>query len=579
MDQSDSETNPTVVMPNSQPEPEQTIQTLEPTPVLKPQSLVDAATPPNGQIPPTPPDEPQTPQPTPEKPNKKSKKLWVILVAILAVLLAGASAYWFLVRDGKNPSKTAIVKKEIPLLRIANSQGTPSGVYPSGDGYIPDIELAEQTFEGLVHFQEGSKIAPLLATSWSNPDESTWVFTLKTGVKFHTGRTMSAEDVKHSLENFKDNFWYATSGLAITSVKVIDDNHIEIKTDGPDPSLLNKLVVINIMDSKSELKSDVRNGTGPYTSEEEIKDPQTLKELKLVAFDDYHGGKPTVRAINFKYFTTNEEALDAYKKGEVDMVETDTSKEELNAVLRSGDKIIEFSNLVVYYLGFNFNSDESPILNQKVREAIYLATDPAALIAARKASGIPAGQITTVEVPGYNPDITRPERDVAKAKALLKEAGYPDGVTIKLSYYPTSEDAANEIARQLKEAGITLTLDPQGDETYDDVVYGGGAEMFFAGSSASNLDANAVFTSEFRDTPNFSDKDINAAIDDAAKTLDQEKRLAILQKISKDLMDQQRWVPLYTPTSSLIVKNTYVINRDVNGTGLGVYFWKVYETE
>src|SRR3990167_2710487 len=520
MDQSDSETNPTVVMPNSQPEPEQTIQTLEPTPVLKPQSLVDAATPPNGQIPPTPPDEPQTPQPTPEKPNKKSKKLWVILVAILAVLLAGASAYWFLVRDVKNPSKTVIVKKEIPLLRIANSQGTPSGIYPSGDGYIPDIELAEQTFEGLVHFQEGSKIAPLLATSWSNPDESTWVFTLKTGVKFHTGRTMSAEDVKHSLENFKDNFWYATSGLAITSVKVIDDNHIEIKTDGPDPSLLNKLVVINIMDSKSELKSDVRNGTGPYTSEEEI-----------------------------------------------------------NAVLRSGDKIIEFSNLVVYYLGFNFNSAESPILNQKVREAIYLATDPAALIAARKGSGIPAGQITTVEVPGYNPDITRPERDVTKAKALLKEAGYPDGVTIKLSYYPTSEDAANEIARQLKEAGITLTLDPQGDETYDDVVYGGGAEMFFAGSSASNLDANAVFTSEFRDTPNFSDKDINAAIDDAAKTLDQEKRLAILQKISKDLMDQQRWVPLYTPTSSLIVKNTYVINRDVNGTGLGVYFWKVYETE
>src|SRR3990167_9673111 len=110
MDQSDSEINPTVVMPNSQPEPEQTIQTPEPTPVRKPQSSVDTTTSPTGQIPPTPPDETQTPQPTPEKPNKKSKKLWVVLAASLAVLLAGASAYWFLVRDGKNPSKTAIVK-------------------------------------------------------------------------------------------------------------------------------------------------------------------------------------------------------------------------------------------------------------------------------------------------------------------------------------------------------------------------------------------------------------------------------------------------------------------------------------
>jgi peptide/nickel transport system substrate-binding protein len=513
--------------------------------------------------------------PTPLPGGRSVFTRFLIPVVAGLLLLAGIGGY-LLWRSQQKAPEAAVVKKDIPIIKYGSNEGPMNSFYPAMDNGISERDINIQIFEGLVGYQGKTKIVPLLAASWTNPDDTTWVFTLKQGVKFHNGNTLTAKDVKYSLENFKDSPTGEIFNTTIKSVEVVDDYTVSIKTDGPDPILLNRLAALFIIDSSAEKPDDPANGTGAYTVKSGTK--PTPEKLDLVAFDGYHGGHVYTRELQFLLFDSEASIVKALKDHTINLgpVDSEAAAAELK---QAGFHTLFIDSLAVYHIGINHLKAGSPAQKLKVRQAIYHAVDPAALLKARKVIGEPASQLVTAEVPGFNPKITRPATDPAAAKRLLAEAGYPDGVTLEFTYYTkASADAAEELARQLKPAGITLRLDPIDDvPTIAEKVFGGGSELYFSSVSTDLLDAIDIFTDNFVENPNYNNPAVNELVTKASTTIDPAARLEMLQQISALLMDDVAWVPVYTPGLTWILDKPYVFQKDLPDQGINTYFWQMYE--
>lgn len=514
------------------------------------------------------------------RPDHHKSVIVVLLLVILAALASGA--YFFLNKDkiasSNTPTSAAAVvtKKDIPNLRYVTANTGWDKFYPGIDSSANYDESNREIFEGLVRFDGGTKIVPLLATSWTNPDPSTWVFKLKPGVKFHTGRTMTADDVKLSFEDSKDSDYTQPFNDTIASVTVDNPLQVTIKTTRPDATLLNKLTNLYIYDTTSGKQNDPINGTGAYT----IKPGTTAKtdSLELVAFDDYHGGRPHVRSVSYIGLSDNDDGK-AYGENKADLTSV-----AANPTGTNGRKYDEMTPqpLGVRILGLNSQKAGSPLQNVKVRQALYDSLDPK-LIA--KAHGVTAyseaTQLVPKAVPGYNPDITRPKTDVAAAKQLLTQAGYPNGFTMKLSYFKTStvEAEASEIAKEAAQAGITIQLDPQTDASVlGSMVFGGKTDSYVNTQTTDILDASDVLTTLTSTIPGYKNQQVTDLITKAQSTLDSTKHISYLQQANKAMMDDVGYIPLYVPTDQYIyIHNpSYVMQQDIQNNNLGVYFWKVY---
>ena len=518
------------------------------------------------------PMQPMQPEPVMMPPKKRSRwPLWTALALVLTALLAIAG-YWVWTNYFKPEPK--VVKNDIPVVRWALPEKGLRNFYPNISIDNVQLELNRQVFEGLVGYEGLTTIAPKLATSWTNPDDSTWLFTLASNVKFHTGRTMRAEDVRDSIMAAKDTEIGETFASTIKDVTVTSDGKIQITTDGPDPVLLNKLTYLYIYDTQGDT-NDPANGTGAY----QLKPGTTATdtEVTLVAFDDYHGGRPYVRELDVTYMAREDQGA-AYERGDIDIATIDSSQYAKDVTKSYGT--IGAPSLNVALLGLNVNREDSPLTKRSVREALYLATDVPALLKVRQLDGTPIGQLVPEEIPGYNPDIARPKRDVAKAMQLLKDAGYEDGVTLKFTYFAAAQSTAEEIARQLAEAGITLTLDPQTEPSkLAAIAFGGQTDLYFVTNSSDTLDAMEVY-STFYQGANYESEEINSLIAEGNKTFDAAKRLSILKQIAKLGADDIATIPLYTGASTISIHNpAYRMQVDVPGVNLGVYFYKVYSGE
>jgi ABC-type transport system substrate-binding protein len=156
-------------------------------------------------------------------------------------------------------------------------------IYPlniTDDNYwtiVPNI------YNGLVEFDGNFRIVPMLAVSWNNPDDLTWRFNLRHGVKFHNGDNFTAMDVKNTIENMTTKY-----DTAIEKIIIRDDYTIEFKTYTPSPTLLYNLAYNCIIYCKNTTPEQGLIGTGPYR----LTDYELDNYTKLERFDDYWGENP-----------------------------------------------------------------------------------------------------------------------------------------------------------------------------------------------------------------------------------------------------------------------------------------------
>ena len=196
----------------------------------------------------------QAPPPVQQPTKPRSKKWLVITIVLIVIIIAAVLAA--VVLNSNNKTAT-VTKKDIPLLTYGYYGGGEIPQYPVTYLYVNvDVDIAMQMFEGLVGYQNQTKVVPLLATSWSTPNDNTWVFNLRHNVKFNTGRTMTAQDVKYSLDyavahqnddSGDSAFLYLADDIKQTTVT--GAYQVTVTTTNPDAVLLNQLGLIGIVDS------------------------------------------------------------------------------------------------------------------------------------------------------------------------------------------------------------------------------------------------------------------------------------------------------------------------------------------
>ena len=336
-------------------------------------------------------------------------------------------------------------------------------------------------FNSLVKYNDKMEILPDLAESYEVKDNGlTYIFKIRKGVKFHNGDALKASDVKFSFERMSDpqlKSRWASFFTGVKEVKVVDENTVQLTLSKPNAAFLNAVASYMFVLQEAFVKANaslqrVENGTGPYKLKEWV--PNTNVTVTRFA-EGFEQDKTYIETITFRIIPDEASRLAALRTGEVQFLEFLEPQfgPQLEQMKTAGN--IDFAKVFsnTYHM-FGFNTKRAPFDNEKVRHAIQYAVDRDTLL---KTAALGQGAVSGILSPALGnwvlPVDKYPEykRDVAKAKALLKEAGFENGFEFKIiapSNYPVDLNSAIALSEQLKEVGIKATVDKTEWGTYVD---------------------------------------------------------------------------------------------------------------
>ena len=396
---------------------------------------------------------------------------------------------------------------------------------PHAQNEGPTHMVARQVYESLVTRGIDMSIEPQLSDSWSTTDPETWVFKLRGGVKFSDGSSLKASDVEFSINR-------ALSGASdmveliesITSVKAIDASTVEIKTEGPNPILLNQLSQIFIMSedwSKKngcELPQDYNAqeetycsinalGTGPFKITLREQDTRTVFKRNSNWWGDQ--SQHNIDRIELLPINNDATRVAALLSGDIDFTNF-TPAQDIKRIDGSSDHKVESTPQArTIFFGMDQGSDElrssnikgkNPFKDKKVRLAFYHALDMDA-IKDKVMRGLsePAGMITFPGVQGYTKELdARLPYDPEKSKQLLAEAGYPDGFEITLdcpnNRYINDEAICVAAVSMLAKVGIKVNLDAQPKSIHFKDLQNDLSDFYMLGWGVPTFDSHYVYS-------------------------------------------------------------------------------------
>ena len=357
------------------------------------------------------------------------------------------------------------------VLRVGIHGAEAGSFDPAMSAQTIDNVLTAWMYGGLVRFPPGtidpSRIEPDLAESWTASDDGlVWTFRLRTSVQFHHGYgPVTAEDVVYSLNraaNPKTSV-FASDFEAFETVEAPDPATVRIKLKSRVPSLLaivtaqrGGLIISKRADQEvggEYSKNPI--GTGPFQFEEY----KARQYVRLSANPSYYRGRPKLDRVMYRYIPSNESRDLAFRSGELDLFYG--RKEQSWA-----ERMKKLPGIAIEVFGpgelrlINLNGTTKPLDDIRVREAIAHAINRdqfvkfvGADVVAPNPSVVPLGYL------GYTSDVPRLPYDVAEAKQLLAEAGYPNGLTLKvLGSNRSFVEPYQLMQAQLAKAGITMDL-------------------------------------------------------------------------------------------------------------------------
>jgi peptide/nickel transport system substrate-binding protein len=326
-----------------------------------------------------------------------------------------------------------------------------------------DSVLYSNVFEGLTRFMSDGSVVPGLAESWEISDDGlTYKFKLRSGVTFHDGTTMNAEDVKFSLDRINaEDSANAQKALyaAISEVNVIDAEIVEIKLSEPNGNMIFNLAwgdaVIVAPESIENIKQQPI-GTGAFKFDSWTKGDK----IEMSRYDGYWGDAPALTSATFKFISDPTAAFASVMAEDVDVFAGFPAPENLPQF----EADPRFQVLVGSTEGetiLSTNNKMPPFDNVKVRQAMAHAIDRQAIIdGAMFGLGTPIGTHFAPHNPAYVDLTGQSNYDPEKARALLAEAGFADGFETTLHLPPPSyaRRGGEIIATQLAEVGIKAEI-------------------------------------------------------------------------------------------------------------------------
>ena len=461
-----------------------------------------------------------------------------------------------------------------PAGKVVVAQGVdPSTLDPHDHEEQPAFNVLLNIYDTLLVRDKDLKIAPWLATSYKILNPTTWEFKLRQGVKFTNGEEFDAEAAKFSLERVANpaNNLRLTALRPIDRVEVIDKYTIHIITKKPYPVLDTHLCIRGAMVPPKYFKEHdkaflARNpvGTGAYKFVTWVKDDR----IEFEANEQWWHGAPKIKTLIFRPIPEETTRMSALQTGEVDIA-TNVPPHMVKELKANPKVTISSAPSVrtIFMPIYNVQCEmvqgswdctkpiQSPVANPKVRQAINYAVDVDSIIKnVLEGQGIRIATPLTSKHFGYDPKIKPFPFDPAKAKKLLAEAGYPNGIDIALygpnGRYPKDKEVVEAVAGQLTKAGIRTQVKIFEWTTYmNNIAYRhGGAPIWLIGWGNTTWDADNTLTNMFQTgepLANYWNPEFNALLDDARTITDQKKRQAMYSKIDKIFIDDAPVISLY----------------------------------
>jgi peptide/nickel transport system substrate-binding protein len=438
---------------------------------------------------------------------------------------------------------------------------SPSGMDPA---FLREpATLVDNVFDTLVGRDAKLKLVPDLALSWTALDPQTWEFKLRPGVTFTNGEKFDAAAVKFSIERVLDPAAHAPTISYINTVAgvdVVDDTTVHIRTKAPDPLLPTRMsryptyivppAYVKSVGNQAFARKPI--GTGAYRVTAFIPDDR----VTMQANTGYWRGKPSIDTVTWRALPEPTARVAALLAGEVQLVESLPVDLAQNV---AADPKLELDKVphggLIIYLGLK--TAEKPLDDVRVRHALSMAIDRKTIVAQiLKGYADPTGtQVGPFDF-GYKPEPI-PPFDPKAAKALLAEAGYPAGFTIRMQvprHYINGAEVGQVIAQEFAAVGVTAQLEaPEWSVYTQQVPAGKQAPIYILGwGSTQTLDADAALYPIFRTGEPYSTVSFPAMdtlLDESRRTIDPIARAEILGKIQDMAIELVPALTLYQEDS------------------------------
>jgi peptide/nickel transport system substrate-binding protein len=382
----------------------------------------------------------------PDSGGARWRRLALLVLALAAAMVVAACGEGDGESESSSPTSLAI--------GIGAEPGSLDALLKS-DGARDSFALS--VYEGLTR-REGGEVVPSLATEWKRQGSS-WIFTLRDGVKFHNGQTLTAADVVASWERIlsDESELVGANVDEGTEVEAVDDMTVSITRPTFDPTIPVRASLVLIAPEEFAAPGDDRLtnemvGTGPY----EFVSWEKGTSIELAAFDGYWGEKPSIKEVTIRFDPEAAVRLAALETGEIQLaldMPADLSKDSFKTVASPASEV----------LMLRMNSQAGPLQDIKLREAIALAVDRQVLIEeifAGRADDA-KGQIVTSATFGHDPDLEGYPYDPERARQLVQEAG-AEGTELELlatqGRWIQDAEVAEAVAAMLEEIGLRVKV-------------------------------------------------------------------------------------------------------------------------
>ncbi len=433
----------------------------------------------------------------------------------------------------------------------------------SRSGYNVTLHI----YDPLFMRNEAGKIGPMLATGYKVVNPTTWQFTLRQGVKFHNGEPFDATAVKFTfdrgrLKESPEN--YLLDG--IKDVRIVDPYTVEVTTANPMPLLLPNLMSVGIAPSRYYQERGASYvathpvGTGPYRFQSWVKDDR----LTLEANRDYWGGAPGIQTVVFRLIPNPAARVAALRSGEADVI-TDfapdlvpsvTNDPRVQAAVTTGTRSI---NIML-------DTGMGPLRDKRVRQALNYAVDKNAIVknilggfGTVEATLVPAAYL------GFNPRLRPYAYDPAKAKALLAQAGYPNGFEIVFQSprgrYLADADVSQAVVGYLKAVGVNAQLKYFEWGNYVNMYFKHQlGPIFLIGSGSAALEAADALENVSCGVWDswYCNPGIQSRYEKAKATIEPDRRAQLYREIQPLIYDEAPIIFMYTQ------QGIYGVNRRLN---------------
>lgn len=454
------------------------------------------------------------------------------------------------------------------------------------------LKIAHQVYDSLLEYKEGTtEVEPALAETWDiSTDGLQYTFHLRQGVKFHDGTDFNADAVVFNFTRWSDpNSAYKFEGdsfdyydsmfgpdgaRVIKSVTAKDANTVVFTLNQPQAPFLQNIAMtcfgIASPAAIQEKKENFKNepvGTGPFVFKEwKRNDSITLEKNP----NYWKEGQPKLNTVIVRSIPDNSARFNALQNGEIDLME-DVSPDDLT-LLESNTALqkIERPPFNVAYIGFNLK--KKPFDDPKVRVALNYAVNKQGIIDA-----FFAGQAKAAVNPmpptlwGYNDSVQDYTYDLDKAKQLLADAGYPDGLPGEYTFYampvsrpymPDGKKVAEAIQADFAKIGVKVNIESPEWATYlDDTKAGEKDDLYMMGWTGDNGDPdNFIYTLLDKDAiPSnnrsfYVNEDLHKLLIQAQQETDQSKRTELYKQSQEIIKKDAPWIPLVHTTPILAAK-------------------------